>query len=46
MKETSKIKVHDKEFMFSETYTPIKSAEGEIYKILKIANNITDFQKI
>ncbi|MBI9054864.1 MAG: GAF domain-containing protein [Bacteroidales bacterium] len=45
MKETSKIKIHNKEFVFAETYTPIRNAEGEIYKVLKISNNITDFHK-
>jgi len=44
-KETTKVKIKNKQFIFAETYTPIRNAEGEIYKILKISNNITDFQK-
>lgn len=44
MKETSTVKIHGSEFVFSETYTPIRNADGDIYKILKISNNITDFK--
>lgn len=44
-KETSTVNIHNKQFVFAETYTPIRNTEGEIYKILKISNNITDFQK-
>ncbi|MGC9373587.1 MAG: GAF domain-containing protein [Bacteroidales bacterium] len=44
-KETTKVKVNNKELVFAETYTPIRNAEGEVYKILKISNNITDFQE-
>ncbi|OFX82793.1 MAG: hypothetical protein A2W99_14105 [Bacteroidetes bacterium GWF2_33_16] len=43
-KETSKANIRGKQFVFAETYTPIRNSEGEIYKILKISNNITDFQ--
>jgi len=42
-KETSKVKIKNKEYVFAETYTPIRNADGDIYKILKISNNITDF---
>ena len=42
-KETTKVKIKNKELVFSETYTPIRNEEGEIYKILKISNNITNF---
>ena len=45
MKETSKVKIKNTEYIFAETYTPIRNADGNIYKILKISNNITDFQK-
>jgi len=45
MKETSAVKIHNKEYIFAETYTPIRNEEGEIYKVLKISNNITEFQK-
>ena len=44
-KETTKVKIKNKELIFSETYTPIRNEEGEIYKILKISNNITDIRK-
>lgn len=44
-KETTKISIKGKQFIFAETYTPIRNSDGEIYKILKISNNITDFQK-
>ncbi|MGM0550431.1 MAG: GAF domain-containing protein [Bacteroidota bacterium] len=37
--------VKGKEFVFSETYTPIRDADGDVVKILKIANNITEFKK-
>ena len=45
-KETTTVAVNKKEFIFSETYTPIRNTEGEVYKVLKISNNITDFQKL
>ncbi|MEE4197757.1 MAG: cache domain-containing protein [Bacteroidales bacterium] len=43
-KETTRVNIKGKELIFAETYTPIRNADGEIYKILKISNNITDFQ--
>jgi PAS domain S-box-containing protein len=46
VKETTTVTVNGNKFLFAETYTPIRNAEGEIYKILKISNNITDFQKL
>ncbi len=45
IKETTTTKANGIEYIFAETYTPIRNADGEIYKILKISNNITDFQK-
>lgn len=45
IKETTTVKINNNEFKFAETYTPIKNTDGEVYKILKISNNITDFQK-
>ncbi len=42
-KETSKVKINNKQLVFAETYTPIRNTEGNIYKILKISNDITDF---
>ncbi|PKP39485.1 MAG: hypothetical protein CVT98_01580, partial [Bacteroidetes bacterium HGW-Bacteroidetes-15] len=41
-KQVSKFVVHGKTFVFQETYTPIKNDTGEVYKILKISNNITN----
>lgn len=42
-KETSKVKINNKQLVFAETYTPIRNTEGNIYKILKISNDITNF---
>lgn len=42
--ETSMV-VKGREFIFSETYTPIRDADGDVVKVLKIANNITEFKK-
>lgn len=41
-KQVNKFVVHGKAFVFQETYTPIKNDLGEVYKILKISNNITN----
>ncbi|HZJ73797.1 MAG TPA: GAF domain-containing protein [Perlabentimonas sp.] len=41
-KQVNKFVVNDKPFVFQETYTPIKNDQDEVYKVLKIANNITD----
>ncbi|MDA3954576.1 MAG: GAF domain-containing protein [Bacteroidales bacterium] len=46
VKETTTINIKGNEFVFSETYSPIRNAEGEIYKILKISNNITNYKKL
>jgi methyl-accepting chemotaxis protein len=40
-KQVNRFVVHGKKFVFQETYTPIKNDLGEVYKILKISNNIT-----
>ena len=42
-KETTKLKVNNETYTFLETYTPIYDENRKIYKILKIAHNITDF---
>lgn len=42
-KETTKLKVNNENYTFLETYTPIYDENRKIYKILKIAHNITDF---
>ena len=35
--EKTKIKIHNKEYEFNETYTPIKDYNGDVSKILKIS---------
>ena len=41
-KQINKFIVNSKPFIFQETYTPIKNEQDEVYKVLKIGNNITD----
>lgn len=41
-KQVNKFIVHGDTFVFQETYTPIKNEMGEVYKILKISNNISN----
>ena len=43
-KGNTQLEIHDKQFTLVETYSPILNDEGEVIKILKIANNITDFK--
>ena len=40
-KETHKFTVNDKTYLFFETYTPLKDEDGNVYKILKIAVNVS-----
>lgn len=40
-KETSKFSINDKTYLFYETYTPIRDAEGNVVKIMKIAFNVS-----
>lgn len=40
-KRKSTLKVENKNLFFAETYTPIKDLEGNVYKVLKISNLIT-----
>jgi methyl-accepting chemotaxis protein len=40
-KQTTRVNMHGKEFLFLETYTPIRNANGEVYKVLKVATDIT-----
>ena len=42
-KQTNTVKINNKIYKFTETYTPIKDSNGNVVKILKIANNISDF---
>jgi PAS domain S-box-containing protein len=44
-KQTNIVKINNHSHKFTETYTPIKDANGNIVKILKIANNISDFEE-
>ena len=41
-KQVNRFTVNNHTFVFQETYTPIKNEQGEVYKILKISNNITN----
>jgi methyl-accepting chemotaxis protein len=41
-KQTSRFIVNGNTFVFQETYTPITNELGDVYKILKISNNITN----
>ena len=41
-KQVNRFTVNNHTFVFQETYTPIKNELGEVYKILKISNNITN----
>ncbi|HCY00698.1 MAG TPA: histidine kinase, partial [Bacteroidales bacterium] len=40
-KETNLVRIGRKDFTFAETYTPVKDANEEIYKILKISIDIS-----
>jgi len=40
-KQTTHVNMHGREFTFLETYTPIQNSNGEVYKILKIATDIS-----
>ncbi|MDK2977568.1 MAG: hypothetical protein PWP52_282 [Bacteroidales bacterium] len=44
-KEKSKFIVNDKELIFIEVYTPIMNDEGKVERILKISNEISEFDK-
>lgn len=43
-KEQTKYIVNGKKIVFLEVYTPIVDETGKVHKILKIANEITDFE--
>ncbi len=40
-KQTMSVNINEKEFTFLETYTPIRDSNGEVYKILKVATDIS-----
>lgn len=42
-KEKTKVTIKGKSYLFMESYTPIYNEEGDIYKILKIANDISEY---
>ena len=42
-KEKTKVSINKKTYLFMESYTPIYNEEGEVYKILKIANDISEY---
>ncbi|HAF30513.1 MAG TPA: hypothetical protein DCG75_15835 [Bacteroidales bacterium] len=45
-KEKTKFIIDGKEIVFVEVYTPILDENGTVKKILKIANNISDFEEL
>jgi len=45
-KEKTKFVIRDKEIVLFEVYTPIKDENGIVKKILKISNNISDFEEL
>jgi len=42
-KQTSHIKVEGRDFIFAETYTPLYDDNGDVFKIMKIAYEMSDF---
>ena len=42
-KEKTKVRIKNNTYLFMESYTPIYNEDGEIYKILKIANDISEY---
>jgi methyl-accepting chemotaxis protein len=42
-KQATELTIQGKHYVFLESYTPIYDENGEVYKILKIANDITRF---
>ncbi|MBU8893458.1 MAG: GAF domain-containing protein [Bacteroidales bacterium] len=42
-KEKTKITIKNNTYLFMESYTPLYNEDGEIYKILKIANDISEY---
>ncbi len=43
-KGNTQLEINNKLFTLIETYTPVKDEDGKIYKILKIANDISDYK--
>lgn len=41
-KQTTRVNMGEKELVFLETYTPIGNSLGEVYKVLKVATDITN----
>ncbi|MCB2194226.1 MAG: GAF domain-containing protein [Bacteroidetes bacterium] len=42
-KEKTQVSIKGNTYLFMESYTPIYNEEGDIYKILKIANDISEY---
>lgn len=42
-KEKTQVTIKGNTYLFMESYTPIYNEEGDIYKILKIANDISEY---
>lgn len=40
-KQTTRVSINGKDFVFLETYTPIQNAIGDVYKVLKVSIDIT-----
>jgi PAS domain S-box-containing protein len=44
-RQKTQVTINGNTFTFMESYTPIYNEEGNIYKILKIANDISEYVK-
>ncbi|MCK5028662.1 MAG: GAF domain-containing protein [Bacteroidales bacterium] len=42
-KEKTRVTIKNNTYLFMESYTPIYNEDGDIYKILKIANDISEY---
>jgi methyl-accepting chemotaxis protein len=43
IKKKTKLNINNQEYLFLESYTPIYNDEGEVSKILKISNDISEY---
>jgi|GEM_PF-73892 PAS domain S-box-containing protein len=43
-KVINKLVINEKTFVFEETYTPMKDQNGQVYKIIKIASNVSNLK--
>jgi methyl-accepting chemotaxis protein len=42
-KEKTRINIKNRNYLFMESYSPIYNEEGQVYKVLKIANDISEY---